>query len=143
MFVATVTLNDGRTVKLGRIRPKSPPLVLKFNRYLKVSVTPPPTSVDYSAKAMDSLKRMYLNDQFGDCVIAGKFHAVGVWTGNESGSVVQGTDQEVLSSYHGICGPGDNGCNITDVLDYFKANGLPFNGTKHKIDGYVAIDWTH
>jgi hypothetical protein len=29
------------------------------------------------------------------------------------------------------------------VLDAMKAGGLPFNGQPHKIDGYVAVDWTN
>jgi hypothetical protein len=27
-------------------------------------------------------------------------------------------------------------------LDYMRAKGLPFNGSAHTIDGYVAVDWT-
>lgn len=125
---------------LGRIRPKAPPQVLRLASYLQDFRGVPPASVDFSAKALNALSRMYLNDQYGDCVIAGKYHQVGIWTGNESGAPVLGTDGEVLSSYHTICGPGDNGCNISEVLDYFRSNGLTVNGQKHKIDGYCAVD---
>lgn len=132
-----------KTVKLGRIRPKSSPQVLKFCNYLRVGAVPPPAKVDYYTKALASIKRVYLNDRYGDCVIAGKYHAEGVWSANESGTAVLGSDQEVYQSYQTICGPGDNGCNITDVLDYYKAHGLPFSGQTKKIDGYVAIDTTN
>lgn len=143
MSVQTVQLRNGATFKLGRIRPKAPPPALRFAVYydpLKDRV-PPPQAVDYSAAAAASLSRVYLNDQEGDCVIAGKYHALGVWTGNESGSSVVATDAEVQASYHTICGPGDNGCVITDVLDYYKSKGLTASGKGYKIDGYVSIDF--
>ncbi len=103
---------------------------------------PPPAKVDWSTKAMPAIKHMYLNDRYGDCVIAGKYHQVGIWSGNEAGNPVVGTDQEVYSAYQTICGPGDHGCIITNVLNYMQQNGLKFNGVTHKCDGYVTANWS-
>ena len=133
-------------IKLGRRRPKARPPCLRLGVYFDPSrAAPPPATVNYAAKAMASIQRAYLNDAYGDCVIAGKYHAEGVWTGNESGpsGIALGTDQEVYSAYQTICGPGDNGCLITAVLDYFRDNGLTFSGALKKIDGYVSVDWTN
>jgi hypothetical protein len=131
-------------VKLGRRRPKARPQCLRFGAYFDaVKAAPPPTIVDYAAKAMASIEKVYLNDTYGDCVIAGKYHAEGVWSANDLGSAVLGTDQEVYSAYETICGPGDNGCLITAVLDYFRDKGLTFSGAIKKIDGYVSVDWTN
>lgn len=131
-------------VRLGRRRPKARPQCLRLSAYFDASrAAPPPAVVDYAAKAMASIQRVYLNDTYGDCVIAGKYHAEGVWSGNELGSATLGTDQEVYSAYQKICGPGDNGCLITAVLDYFRDTGLSFNGAVKKIDGYVSVDWTN
>lgn len=145
MPVPTVQLPDGSTKCLGRIRPKARPVALRFSAYFfpAAMTVPPPALVDYHTKAAESIKRVYLNDRLGDCVIAGKYHSVGMWTAADSGAAVVGTDQEVQAMYRTICGPGDNGCNITEVLDYFKSTGLPFGGVNHKIDAYVAIDWTN
>lgn len=163
MSLSTVTLTStGQQVKLGRNRPTaivgtnkyvlreyadgSHKLTLKFASYYdpaKDANAPPPVIVDWMAKAAASLSHMYLNDQLGDCVIAGKYHAVGIWTGNETGTAVTGTDAEVKAAYTSICGPGDNGCNIVAVLDAFKTSGLKFNGVTHKISDYVSIDWTN
>ena len=144
MALQSHQLADGRTVKLGRIRPKSRPLCLHFGSYYTPEgATPPPASVDYSAKAAAAIAQMYLNDQLGDCVIAGKMHQLGIWSGNETGVPVLATDAEVKKQYRAICGPGDNGCNITDVLDYFKSSGLTAGGATYKIDGYVSVDWTN
>lgn len=128
-------------VMLGRKPPTHRPGTrLRLGAYLKPGYAVPPLPIDYYTKAMPSIARMYLNDTYGDCVIASAYHQVGVWTGNESGTPVVGTDNEVQSMYHTICGPGDNGCVIEDVLKYARDRGLPFNGVVHKIDGYVEVD---
>ena len=41
-----------------------------------------PEEVDYSEKADAVLRDIFLNDEHGDCVIAGGYHVVGVETGN-------------------------------------------------------------
>lgn len=145
MTLPTVMLKSGETVKLGRIRPVTRPQCLNLANYFDAGslAAAPPETVDWSKKAMDSIKRMYLNDKYGCCVISGKYHQVGIWSGNDTGTAVQGTDNEVYQNYQKICGPGDNGCMINVVLDYFKNKGLPFNGQIHKIDGYVTADWTN
>lgn len=143
--VKSVMLADGRTVKLGRIRPTKSPECLCLRSYLhsENATASPPQEVDWHTKAAAAIKRVYLNDQYGDCVIAGKYHQIGLWSANKSGSPVLATDQEVYQQYQSICGPGDNGCVITDVLDVFRNSGLPAAGVRHKIDGYVAVDWTN
>ncbi|MCY2978277.1 MAG: hypothetical protein NTU79_06380 [Planctomycetota bacterium] len=134
------------TVKFGRIRPLVVPQVLALTAYFDPSnITPPPTTVDYATKAAASLGNAYLNNAYSNCVIAGKYHAEGVWSGNDSdsGGVVVATNQEVLTAYQTICGPGDHGCVITQVLNYYRDHGLKFNGSTRKIDGYVRMDWTN
>lgn len=156
-----VTLKDGKSVKLGRRRPKAihqhdtfVVVITEDGRAKTIARLAPyvdtrrataslPEEVDWSAKAMASLKRVYLNDQYGDCVIAGKYHQVGIWSGNDTTAAVLGTDKEVLDAYHKICGPGDNGCYIPDVLDAFQKDGLTLNGVKHRIDGYLFLDHTN
>jgi hypothetical protein len=113
-----------------------------FYDVAKDSQSPPPFT-NWRAKATQAIQQMYGNDQWGDCVIASKFHQVGIWTGNEAGVPAVGTTDEAVNQYHSICGAGDNGCIITDVLDVMKSQGLTIGGKVHKIDNYVAIDWTN
>jgi hypothetical protein len=133
-------------VKLGRIRPDILPAMPRFRSFFDESVmaAPPPTSINRRDKAAASLARMYLNDRYGCCVISGKGHALGLWSANDSdsGGQVQATDQEIYSQYQGICGPGDNGCIITRVLDVMRSRGFIAGGKAFKIDGYVAVDHT-
>lgn len=156
-----VTLKDGRSVKLGRKRPKA---IHQFENHVVVvtqegkattiarlapyvdttrSAALLPTKVDWATKAMASIKRMYKNADLGCCVITGKLHQIGIWSANDTPSVVLATDAEVVDAYHTICGPGDNGCYIPDVLDVFQRTGLACNGVKHKIDGYLFMDHTN
>ncbi len=130
-----LTLHDGRKKLVPR-------LDFHFDHRMRTAA-PLPDSVDWSVKADAAIKQMYGNDQYGDCVVADYFHQVGLWTGNESGTPVLGTTAEAISAYTTICGPGDQGCVITDVLDYAKTTGITVGGQRHGNDGYVAIDWTN
>lgn len=161
MPTPTVTLCNGQTVKLGRIRPvaafdyghfrvvdrpdgtrKVMPRLSAFYNAAHDAVPPPPAT-NWRAKGAAALAQTLGNTTQGDCVIASKLHQVGIWTGNATGTPAVSNDSEALAQYHQICGGGDNGCVITNVLDWFKANGLTVGGTTHKIDNYVAIDWTN
>lgn len=117
---------------------------LRLSDFVNPAALNLPPSTNYADKAMVSLNRMYLNDKMGCCVISGKYHNVGLWSGNDTDTVIVGTDQEVYQNYLKLkAGPGDSGCIITRVLDYMRTTGLPFNGAIHKIDGYVSFDWTN
>lgn len=119
-------------------------VALRLGAYLDAAAAAAlPDSTNWRAKAGASIEHVYLNDRYGDCVIAGKYHKQGVWTANDSGTAELASDNEVLNSYHTICGPGDNGCIISDVLDYWQRNGLKFNGQTRKIDAYVSCDHTN
>jgi len=115
------------------------------SRAFNASAANLPETVDYSEKAMESLNRMYMNDQEGCCVFSSKGHMFGVLTANDDDSpgVAVATDQEIHTQYRSVCGPGDNGCNIEAVFDYLKRDGMLMNGVRHKIDEYVPIDHTN
>lgn len=100
-----------------------------------------PDSTNWLDKAMDAIKRPYLNNQYGDCVIASLFHIVGLWTANKIGTPLQGSDAEVLSTYR-IWNPGrqDGGCDIGTVNNYWRDHGVTVNGQLHKIDSYVSVN---
>jgi hypothetical protein len=138
----------GKVVKLGRIKPRSGQKSLRLSMYMKaegVAAMKPPSTVNYSAKAASSISRMFLNNQFGCCVVADHAHLVGVWSANDSDSpgIVIPTDQEIYDQYQKICGPGDNGCNIADFCAYVQKNGFVAGGKVYKIDGRVSIDHTN
>lgn len=160
MSVPTFKTPSGETHRLGRIRPKAAFDYGQFRVIIKPDDTkvvvprlgafystghdrsPPPESVDYWTKGLAAVKQMYLNNQLGDCCIAMIEHAIGLWTGNEMGKPVLASDSETSSTYHGVCGPGDEGCVVTDVMDAWK-KGVTVAGGMHTIDDYVSVDWTN
>jgi uncharacterized protein YkwD len=131
-------------VALGRKAPHPGRKHLQLEHYHD-KVTQPPPSINRRDKASASLARMYRNDVKGCCVISGKGHGLGVVSANDSdsGGVVLATDQEIDDQYYGVCGPNDEGCVITDVLDYMMKSGFMAGGRRYFIDGYVAADWTN
>ena len=141
---AKAVLNPpSRQAKLGRLPGKPAAHAPRLAEFLPAGgAWVPPEIVDWSPKALESIGRDFGNRDWGNCVIAGKAHALGVWTGNDSdsGGEVVATDDECVREYHRVCGPGDPGCYIGAVLDEMVRNGLTLGGQKRKLDGYVAVD---
>jgi hypothetical protein len=131
-------------MKLGRNRPAIGRKKLHFRRYA-TSLPTPPASADYSTAAAPVLSLVYLNDQLGDCVIAGAYHVTGVETGN-AGDLFTASDSQIVADYSAIGGyiPGDestdNGCDESTALDYWTKTGFQ-NGTK--LLGWLAVDATN
>ena len=107
------------------------------------TVPPPAGPLGRAAKAQKAIAEMYRNDVEGDCVIASRLHALGVLSGNESGSPLLATSAECDTNYHAACGPGDNGCDMSVVNDYWQKTGLLVAGGRHKSDGSAAVDHTN
>src|ERR1017187_345651 len=104
---------DSRTVKLGT--------------YLAPTLPVPPPAVSWS-KQISSWGVM-LNDQLGDCTIAGCGHAVQTWSAN-LGNEITVSDSTVLAAYEAWDGYNpadpstDQGGIELDVLNNWKQNSL-------------------
>jgi hypothetical protein len=114
-----------------------------MNRY-GLPAVPLTQDVDYASDV--SSWPMYLNDQLGDCTIAGAGHMFGAWTRYASGTEVLFTDDQVQAVYSRVGGyvPGDestdNGCVMADVLADARATGMTDSaGHVHKVAGYAAL----
>jgi hypothetical protein len=136
-----------RTVKLGRLKPKARPR-LHLKDYLRLGdLPPPPPTVDWSPNAAAALAQMYNNDVWGDCVIAGLMHLIGVWTGNATGKPFIASLAQVTAAYSAIGGfdpnnpqATDNGCDEATALQYAASTGI---GDGVKFVGSIAIDATN
>ena len=146
----------GKQIKFGRNRPqtwhgrKSMAELISGNILPKVTV---PQSTNYSGVAAQSLHNIYLNDQLGDCVIAGSFHVRGVTSANSTGKPVMFSTAQVIHDYGKIGGynpnaplnpdgsnPTDQGCDENTALAYWHNTGYP-DGVK--LVNYVAVDATN
>jgi hypothetical protein len=133
--------------KMGRQRPRARGPRLSLKNYLMKHLPAAPHTIDFSKPAMSALQLVYMNDQLGDCTIAGAGHVVGTLTGG-AGKVVTFTDDQIVAMYSACGGyvPGqpntDQGCDEQTVLNYWMspAGGI---GGGNQIAGWLAVDGTN
>lgn len=118
---------DHSGMKLGRKAIKTDSRTLALARYLAPSLPPPPAMADWT-KGITSWGMM-LNNNLGDCTIAGVAHAIQVWTANNGGivTVPDNTVEQYYEQWDGYV-PGnastDNGGVELDVLNDWQKNGF-------------------
>ena len=122
---------------------------LLFANYRTAAVTQAPVGYGHTALVKNPWG-MLLNDQLGDCAIAGPAHEYMLWNA-AAGKQITFTDQDVLRAYEAITGytpsnpSSDQGSNVRDVLAYRESTGFTDStGQVHKIAAYVALtpgDW--
>ena len=133
--------------KFGRRKMIAPKTCMRFRDYQQLAFPEPPASGDYRPKAASALAQMYGNDQLGDCVIAWMAHAIGVFTGNATGTPVIFDSADIIKEYGAIGGydpndpSTDQGCDENTALDYWVSTG--FIAPEHRISGFVSIDATN
>lgn len=127
--------------KTGKHAPKFHPMTLPFHRYLTGVLPAPAEKVYREYKVPQVAKRMYGNDQMGDCTFAAAANDIilkSVHTGKifipSIEAVIAG--YSAVSGYNPATGLNDNGCAMTQVLEYLRTVGLD----GHKIEGWIQID---
>jgi hypothetical protein len=124
--------------KLGRKAVKHDTRTLRIGSYLSKKLPPPPASVDWSKHVTDW--GMLLNDQLGDCTIAGAMHTIMGWSVN-TGTSVQFADKDALAYYEKFDGydpsdpSSDAGGVLLDVLNAWRTQGI--NG--HKVSAFASV----
>ena len=114
-------------MKLGRAHIKHDTRTLRLAQYFTAALPASPEKMDWS-KGLANWGMM-LNDQLGDCTIAGAAHAVQVWTAN-TGSVQTVADADVLAAYEQWDGYNpkdpstDQGGVELDVLKRWRGSSL-------------------
>jgi hypothetical protein len=116
--------HGGRTFRFGRLPRKPGHKMLFLSDYLakKVELPAPPTSADWTTKVPSW--PMMGNDQYGDCVEAGKGHMVMVFSAYGAGTLNTPSDQVIESTYFTETGGSDSGLDIPTSLDYWVQNPL-------------------
>jgi hypothetical protein len=136
MNLANLTLEQKRALPLGKGRARRDPRDLQLVHYLPRTAVPDACSWYGSQTEWGEM----LNDTLGDCTCAAVGHAEQVATLNTPDGEVAIPDSLVLSLYENACGyvagdpSTDQGGVITDVLNYWRKNGL---GT-HKLWAYAS-----
>lgn len=131
-------------MKLGK-NPARHTAKLSLRDYLTMDKLPTPPD-NYGHETLVADWQMLGNDQVGDCAVAGPYHAIMLWNAEAQKAVNVNTDTAVktysaISGYDPATGANDNGCNVEDVAEYWRTQGLTdADGNVHKIDAYVALE---
>jgi hypothetical protein len=118
---------DHSKMKLGRKAIKTDTRTLMLGKYLTSKLPPPPPAADWT-KGVTSWGMM-LNDNLGDCTIAGVGHAIQVWSA-ETGSMATVPDPTIQSYYEKWDGyvagdpSTDHGGVELDVLTDWRQQGF-------------------
>jgi hypothetical protein len=124
------------TYRLGKNRPVVDDRTLRLGSYIKPALPAPPTAVEYGDQVPSW--PMYGNDQYGDCTCAAAGHMIQNWTANAATEVTV-PDPSVITFYEHFVGtppPPDAGCNMLQVLRYWRKDGL----AGHKVLAFASID---
>ncbi len=122
---------DHSNMKLGRKAIKTDSRTLALGNYLKPSLPAPPPAKDWTNGITNW--GMMMNDNLGDCTIAGVAHAIQVWSAN-AGSEITVPDATVLSFYEKWDGydpsdpTTDRGGIELDVLNSWRKDGFDGHG---------------
>lgn len=135
-----------RRFKTGLVRSPNPP-ALRFSAYLRAEALPAvPTVFGQQALIPQKGWGMLLNDELGDCTIAGPQHVEMLWTA-VAGSPAAFSDNTARQDYEAACGyvPGDpntdQGGDMVSVADYWRKTGMiDTHGNRHKIAAYLQIN---
>lgn len=108
---------------------------LKLSKYLLETLPAPPASVDYTTGV--TAWPMFKNDTVGCCTCASKGHGIVERTTEGELQPFIPTDDQILAVYEAVTaqenngqgydpatGNNDNGCEILDVLKYYKSTGI-------------------
>ena len=124
--------------KLGRLPARHDKRTLHFGDYADDLGAPPDNSMRPQSLV---LWRMFGNDQVGDCTCAG--------AGNREIEVsaaddmpFEPQDSDIITAYKAVSGwngvlndPSDSGCNMMDVLNYWRNTGI----AGRKIGAYASV----
>lgn len=119
---------------LGRSA-KSPKPKLELARYIDDSALLPqiPDRCDWTLGVASW--PMYGNDKLGDCTVAAAGHMEQAWAHGAGGDLTP-DEQAVISAYWATGDGRDDGRMETDVLDYWRQQGV----AGRKIEAYAFVD---
>lgn len=144
--MANPTRTPGKQGRLPRdITRFAPRLEHYITGPLRVAELPPASGVIDRCTEVTNWP-MYLNDQLGDCTVAGAGHmfgAMAVYAGHAEPLFI---DSVITATYSAVSGyvPGrpstDNGADMQTVLEHLKQVGMTDTmGHVHKVAGYAAF----
>ena len=118
--------------KLGALAPQRPFGLSNLAVYANGKIPTPPPSM----AVPDAQWRMFLNDTYGCCTIAGIGNSLLAWNAEVSENIHIPTDDEIKTDYFTETGGADSGCVEANVLRDYHTKGL----LGSQCDGYAPVE---
>lgn len=127
--------------KLGKLPAKIDPRTIQLKKLMPTALPPLPDTYDVDSEFTNfSNGHMYGNDQYGDCVMAGRAHMTLRFEDFEQGILLPITDKEVEDEYFKETGGQDSGLVMLDSLNEWRKTGWTAAGKVYMIYAYAQID---
>ena len=132
-------INSHKVFKLGKAAAKRDTRNLRFAAVLKAP-PPLPANYDFDLTNPGIPTPMFANDNYGDCVMAGRAHQTLRFEDIEQGSVLMITDKDVLREYRKETGGADSGLVVLDSLKLWRQRGWKVGKHSYKIQAFAEIN---
>lgn len=127
-------------MKLGRAAKAVDPRTVQYRAVRLEAAWEPPARYSWDEEHPGAVPvPMFLNDQIGDCVIAGRAHHTLRFEFNEQGVAVPITDADVRKEYFLESGGQDSGLVLLYSLRDWRNRGWPAAGKTYRIHSYLEV----
>lgn len=128
-------------LKLGKLPVRKDPRTIKLSSILR-ALPPTPDTFDIDSQWPDLRDNyMFLNDTYGDCVIAGRAHMTLRFERFEEGKIILISDDDVKGEYFSETGGLDSGLVMLNSLNKWRKNGWTAAGEPYWIHAYASVDY--
>ena len=129
----------GGIVRFGKRKAKRDRRNLMFASLLKPAPALPP-EYDFDVAHHGIPTPMFGNDNYGDCVMAGRAHQTLRFEKAEQNKLIAITDKDVLREYFSESGGADSGLVVLDSLKEWRSKGWLAAKRRYKIKAFAEID---
>lgn len=130
---------DHPLYKLGARPPKIDKRTLRLSSIIKKPLKNLPPEYSFDTEHPGIPLPMFGNDQYGDCVIAGRAHQTLRFEYLEQKRAITITDKDVLNEYFKETGGPDSGLEMLSSLNAWR-KGWKIGRKSYRIKAYAAID---
>jgi hypothetical protein len=132
-------IHDHKLFKLGKVAAKRDSRNLRLRAVLK-AVKKLPAEYDFDKTHKGIPTPMFANDNYGDCVIAGRAHQTLRFEKIEQGSLLMITDKDVLKEYFKETDGEDSGLIVLDSIKLWRKSGWKVGKNTYKIQAFAEIN---
>ena len=132
-------INAHKFFKLGKAAARRDRRNFLFAAALKALPKLPP-NYDFDLHHPGIPTPMFANDDYGDCVMAGRAHQTLRFEDIEQGSVLMISDKDVLREYLKETGGADSGLVVLDSLKLWRSRGWKVGKRSYRIQAFAEVN---